>query len=255
MLAIDAGPIDTPILDETIGANLARTVQRHRHARGARVRATRTSVGPTASSPSGSTVLALRPARTRARGRATGSGCGARTTPSGRCCSTPPPKIGVILVNINPAYRSHELAYVLDQSGCRVLVAAPSFKTSDYVDHGRRGRAPSCPALERSIFLWSPASGTTVAGEPMGVTDDALDERTDGPRTRRPDQHPVHVGHDRVPEGRHAHPSQHPQQRLLRGRAAGVHRRATGCASRCPSTTASAWSWATSAAPRTAPRW
>ena len=42
-------------------------------------------------------------------------------------------KIGVILVNINPAYRTSELEYVLDQSGCRLLVAAPSFKTSDYV--------------------------------------------------------------------------------------------------------------------------
>src|ERR1700729_3278057 len=40
-------------------------------------------------------------------------------------------KIGVILVNINPAYRSHELGYVLAQSGCRLLIAAGSFKTPD----------------------------------------------------------------------------------------------------------------------------
>ena len=58
---------------------------------------------------------------------------------------------------------------------------------------------------------------------------------------RRPDQHPVHVGHDRVPQGRHAHAPQHPQQRLLHDRAAGLHPPATGCASPCPSTTASAW--------------
>lgn len=43
-------------------------------------------------------------------------------------------KIGVILVNINPAYRSSELEYVLKQSGCQWLVCAGSFKTSDY--HG-----------------------------------------------------------------------------------------------------------------------
>jgi fatty-acyl-CoA synthase len=42
-------------------------------------------------------------------------------------------KLGVILVNINPAYRSHELAYVLNQSGCQMIVAATAFKTSDYV--------------------------------------------------------------------------------------------------------------------------
>jgi fatty-acyl-CoA synthase len=41
-------------------------------------------------------------------------------------------KIGAILVNINPAYRVHELEYVLEQSGIRTLVAARSFKTSDY---------------------------------------------------------------------------------------------------------------------------
>ncbi|GAA3026909.1 AMP-binding protein [Actinokineospora globicatena] len=41
-------------------------------------------------------------------------------------------KIGAILVNINPAYRVHELKYVLDQAGVRTLISAPSFKTSDY---------------------------------------------------------------------------------------------------------------------------
>ncbi|BBP66010.1 AMP-binding protein [Pseudomonas sp. Cab53] len=41
-------------------------------------------------------------------------------------------KIGVILVNINPAYRVSELEYVLKQSGCQWLVCAGSFKTSDY---------------------------------------------------------------------------------------------------------------------------
>jgi fatty-acyl-CoA synthase len=41
-------------------------------------------------------------------------------------------KIGAILVNINPAYRTHELAYVLNQSGVKLLISALSFKTSDY---------------------------------------------------------------------------------------------------------------------------
>lgn len=43
-------------------------------------------------------------------------------------------KIGVILVNINPSYRLHELDYALKQSGCRGLVFAPSFKTSNYTE-------------------------------------------------------------------------------------------------------------------------
>jgi fatty-acyl-CoA synthase len=63
-------------------------------------------------------------------------------------------KMGAILVNINPAYRSHELAYVLRQSGVRLLVSAESFKTSDYramIDEVRG----SLDALERVIYLGS----------------------------------------------------------------------------------------------------
>ncbi|MBR9904286.1 MAG: AMP-binding protein, partial [Gammaproteobacteria bacterium] len=41
-------------------------------------------------------------------------------------------KIGAILVNINPSYRTHELEYALNQSGARFLVTANSFKSSDY---------------------------------------------------------------------------------------------------------------------------
>ena len=61
-------------------------------------------------------------------------------------------KIGAILVNINPAYRTSEVEYALSQSRCRLLVAAPAFKTSDY-------RAmvaevtPRVPTLEATIFF------------------------------------------------------------------------------------------------------
>ena len=41
-------------------------------------------------------------------------------------------KVGAILVTINPAYRVHELDYVLRQSGCKALVLQNQFKTSDY---------------------------------------------------------------------------------------------------------------------------
>jgi fatty-acyl-CoA synthase len=41
-------------------------------------------------------------------------------------------KIGAILVNVNPAYRTHELGYVIRQSGMRLIVSAVSHKTSDY---------------------------------------------------------------------------------------------------------------------------
>jgi len=72
-------------------------------------------------------------------------------------------RIGVILVNINPAYRTNELSYALNQSGCRWLLAAPTFKTSDYVamvDEVRGGVA----ALERAIYFWTPEWDELWAG-------------------------------------------------------------------------------------------
>ena len=38
----------------------------------------------------------------------------------------------MILVNVNPAYRLSELEFALNKVGCRALVLAPSFKSSDY---------------------------------------------------------------------------------------------------------------------------
>jgi fatty-acyl-CoA synthase len=42
-------------------------------------------------------------------------------------------RIGLVLVNVNPAYRTYELEYVLNKVGCRAIVTAASFKTSDYL--------------------------------------------------------------------------------------------------------------------------
>ncbi len=42
-------------------------------------------------------------------------------------------KAGLILVNINPAYRTTELEYALNKVGCRALITATAFKTSDYI--------------------------------------------------------------------------------------------------------------------------
>ncbi|MCW4353655.1 AMP-binding protein [Hoyosella sp. YIM 151337] len=64
-------------------------------------------------------------------------------------------KIGAILVNINPAYRTQELEYVLNQAGIKVLIAAPTFKTSDYQAMVAEVR-PKTSRLEQAIFLGSP---------------------------------------------------------------------------------------------------
>jgi fatty-acyl-CoA synthase len=64
-------------------------------------------------------------------------------------------KLGAILVNINPAYRTHELQFVLGQSGCRMLISATSFKSSDYAAMVASVR-DQAPALETVIYLGSP---------------------------------------------------------------------------------------------------
>ncbi|MBN9138516.1 AMP-binding protein [Phyllobacterium sp.] len=43
-------------------------------------------------------------------------------------------KAGLILVNINPAYRSHELEYAVNKVGCAALILSPALKTSNYLD-------------------------------------------------------------------------------------------------------------------------
>jgi fatty-acyl-CoA synthase len=63
-------------------------------------------------------------------------------------------RVGAILVNVNPAYRSAELSYALGQSGVRVLVTAPRFKTSDYLAMVAQVRA-ELPALERVVVIGS----------------------------------------------------------------------------------------------------
>jgi fatty-acyl-CoA synthase len=71
-------------------------------------------------------------------------------------------KLGLILVNINPAYRAQELAYALRQSGCRTLVAARRFKTSDYVRMLGEVR-DGCPELTDVIFLDEPGQAADWA--------------------------------------------------------------------------------------------
>jgi fatty-acyl-CoA synthase len=85
-------------------------------------------------------------------------------------------RLGVILVNINPAYRTNELQYALAQSGCRWLFAASAFKGADFEAMVASVRS-ELPALERAIFFGTPEWGELAAGSP---DPDALRRRTDG---------------------------------------------------------------------------
>jgi fatty-acyl-CoA synthase len=61
-------------------------------------------------------------------------------------------KVGAILVNVNPAYRTSELAYALGQSGVSTLVLAPRFRQADYLDMLAQV-AGELPALARRVVL------------------------------------------------------------------------------------------------------
>ncbi|URN10799.1 AMP-binding protein [Actinomadura madurae] len=78
-------------------------------------------------------------------------------------------KLGAILVNINPAYRVHELEFVLNQAGIRTLVAAVAFKTSDYAAMIEQVR-PACAALRDVLLIGTPEWDALVeagrAGDP-----------------------------------------------------------------------------------------
>jgi fatty-acyl-CoA synthase len=83
--------------------------------------------------------------------------------------------IGAIMVNVNPAYRRHELAYVLKQSGTSVLVSAVSLKTSDYREMVQSVRA-DCPDLREVVYLGDPTWEALLARADE-VSPDALAAR------------------------------------------------------------------------------
>jgi fatty-acyl-CoA synthase len=74
-------------------------------------------------------------------------------------------KIGAILVNVNPAYRAHELEYVLRQSGMRLLFSASTFKTSDYAGMIAEVGG-TIDTLERTVFVDRDEWVEFGAGEP-----------------------------------------------------------------------------------------
>ncbi len=87
-------------------------------------------------------------------------------------------RIGAILVNINPAYKSSELEYALRQSGTSLLILAHGFRTTDYVDLLNQVRE-RCPDLRASLVLeddWADLveRGRTVPAEELERIESAL---------------------------------------------------------------------------------
>jgi fatty-acyl-CoA synthase len=175
-VAYEAGPTDVALLDETIPANLRRTIAEHadREALVARhqdIRWTYSEFGRRVRQ----LAKGLMGAGLEAGDRV---GLWAPNFAEWTLVQYATAEIGVILVNVNPAYRTHELAYALNQSGCRWVIAAPEFKTSNYVEMVAAVRE-ECPALERAVFFWSDGWDALVAGD-AEVSDEELAARRDG---------------------------------------------------------------------------
>lgn len=85
-------------------------------------------------------------------------------------------QVGLVLVNINPAYRTSEVDYALNKVGCKLLVTMAQFKTSDYLGmlrelapewaHGQSGtlEAQQLPHLRTVVWIDEPGQGTDEPG-------------------------------------------------------------------------------------------
>ncbi|WP_248583224.1 AMP-binding protein [Nocardioides sp. InS609-2] len=87
-------------------------------------------------------------------------------------------KIGAVLVNVNPAYRTHEFSYAVNQSGMRMLVSAESHKTSDYRAMVTE-TSDQCPDLKQVVFIGTSDWDDLLAGADS-VSAGELDERRIG---------------------------------------------------------------------------
>src|SRR6476620_8470497 len=176
MQSHDAGPTDTPVLEETIGANFEQTAAQYPDVEAL------VDVGQgrryTYAELNSEIDVVARGLLALGVEKGDRVGIWAPNCADWVIVQYAMAKVGAILVNVNPAYRTHELAYVLNQSGARALVAATSFKTSDYVAMVDEVRAET-PEVTDVLFLGTDdwASLRARADE---VTVEALAERLAG---------------------------------------------------------------------------
>ncbi|HTX26226.1 MAG TPA: AMP-binding protein [Streptosporangiaceae bacterium] len=152
-LSYSSGESATPLLGDTIGANLDATVRRFgdREALVDRPTGRRWTYAELAADVD---ALAL---GLDEMGIAKGDRVGiwAPNCPEWTLTQYATAKIGAILVNINPAYRTRELEFVLNQSGTRLLVAAERLKASDYAAMIAEVR-PRCAGLSHVVIIGRP---------------------------------------------------------------------------------------------------
>ena len=154
MLSYDSGDTTAPLLNETIGQNLARTATTYPE-REALVDCA-TGRRWTYTDFHAATRRIASALLERGIGAGDRVGIWSPNTAEWTLIQYATAPVGAILVTINPAYQSDELEYVLNQSSICTVFAAPSFKTSDYAAmlDAVRGR---CAALREVVIVGSEA--------------------------------------------------------------------------------------------------
>ena len=166
------GPSLMPLLGETIGENLRRTVERHGEREAIVVR----SQGCRATYRQlwdATTVLAR---ALLASGVQQGDRVGIWSPNRFEWVVTQfaTARLGAILVNINPAYKTSELQFALSQSGISLLLHAQAFRSSDYVRMVDEVRG-DCPALREACTI--DTQWNTLLARAAGASDAELAER------------------------------------------------------------------------------
>ncbi|QYB00101.1 AMP-binding protein (plasmid) [Rhodococcus sp. USK10] len=178
MLSFDSGKTHPALLEETIGANLERTVA---------ARPDREALVEIATGRRWTWAEFDADVNRVARGLiASGVAKGDRVGIWSPNCAEwtltqyATAKIGAILVNLNPAYRTHEFSFAINHSSVTLLVAATSFKTSNYRDMVEQTHQ-DCPSLKHVIYLdtedWAEliAQGERLPSQTLPETMAALD--------------------------------------------------------------------------------
>jgi fatty-acyl-CoA synthase len=165
-----------PLLGETIGENLRRTVERHGNREALVVR--QQGFRATYAELWDLTARCARGLMARGVEKGNRVGIWAPNRAEWVILQYATARMGAILVNINPAYKTAELEYALNQSGVSLLVLARAFRTSDYVGMLDEVR-DRCAALRESIVLedgWDAllADADRVASEQLAAREAEL---------------------------------------------------------------------------------
>jgi fatty-acyl-CoA synthase len=144
------GASDVPLLGETIGENLRRIVEQHGDREALVVR--QQGYRATYRELWAQTGRAARGLMARGVGRGDRVGIWAPNRFEWVIVQYATARLGAILVNVNPAYKTAELEYALNQSGVSLLVLSRGFRDADYVEMLGAVRS-RCPELHEALVL------------------------------------------------------------------------------------------------------